>query len=191
MTLSAAALQSAFPGALRAMPPMVFPGLDPHRVRDGEREWWRALVRSVFAAAGAGVPGADFDRCFDRLFTHFAGSAAWRCAPGAAELLAALRARGLRTGVLSNFDHRLPALLEALALAPLFEVVVLPSDAGAAKPDPRIFACALARLGVRAAEAVYVGDEAEDDVVASQRAGMHAIDVSTLPDLHSVESLVA
>lgn len=190
MALPAAALQSAFPRALRAMPPMVFPGLDPGQTRERERAWWRAVVRAVFEAAGAGALGADFDRCFARLFAHFAGPGAWRSAAGAVELLAALRARGLRTGVVSNFDHRLPALLEALALAPQLEVIVLPGEAGAAKPDRRIFAYALTRLGIDAGEAVYVGDDAQDDVLGSEGAGLRAIDVTALPGLHSVESLV-
>jgi HAD superfamily hydrolase (TIGR01509 family) len=85
--------------------------------------------------------------------------------------------------MVSNFDHRLPAVLEALGLAPLLDVVVLPADAGAAKPDPRIFQLALARLGVAAAEALYVGDDAEDDVAGATAAGLRAVDVATVADL--------
>jgi putative hydrolase of the HAD superfamily len=97
----------------------------------------------------------------------------------------------LRTGIVSNFDHRLPAVLEALALAPLFDLVVLPGDVGAAKPDARIFVHALQRLGLRPEEAVYVGDDADDDIAAAERAGLRAIDAAALPDLRSLESLLA
>jgi putative hydrolase of the HAD superfamily len=106
-------------------------------------------------------------------------------------VLAALRRRGVRTGVVSNFDHRLRPLLDALGLVSLLDVIVLPSDVGAAKPDPRIFEYALEQLGVRAAEAIYVGDDADEDVAAAQRVGLRAVDVATLPDLRSLESLVA
>jgi putative hydrolase of the HAD superfamily len=93
--------------------------------------------------------------------------------------------------MVSNFDHRLSALLAALGLAPLLDVIVLPSDAGAAKPEARIFALALKRLGIRADQAVYVGDDADDDIGGARAAGLHAIDVTTLRDLESLEALVA
>lgn len=188
--LSAAALQGAFARSMRAMPPMVFADRSPAAVRDGEREWWRMLVRSVFAAAGAAMSPAAFARCFDELFAHYASAAAWRGAEGAVDLLASLRARGVRTGVVSNFDHRLPPLLAALGLSNLLEVVVLPADAGAAKPAARIFACALARLGVRPDEAVYVGDDAEDDIAGAQRAGLRAVDVTAVSDLRALAAVI-
>ena len=185
-----AALQAAFPRALRAMPPMVFPGLTAAEVREAERRWWRRVVWSVFNAAGAIARFADFEPCFGEIFAHFAGVGAWRCADGAGELLRTLRARGLRTGIVSNFDHRLPALLGALGLAPLLDAVVLPGDAGAAKPDPGIFALALERLAMRAAEAVYVGDDADDDIAGARRAGLRAIDVNAVGGLERIAGLL-
>jgi len=191
LTVAPSALQAAFPRALRAMPPMVFPARAGAERLEAERGWWRAVVRSVFDAAGAsGDRFADFEACFERLFAHYAEAAAWRRAAGAIELLASLRGHGVRTGVVSNFDHRLPALLAGLELAPLLETVVLPADAGAAKPDPRIFALALARLGVSADEAVYVGDDADDDIAGAQRAGLRALDVAAVADLRSIERLL-
>lgn len=169
------ALQAAFAAALRRRPAMVFPTLTGAALRAAERRWWGELVAATFAAAGAPLPvGA-----FERLWTHYAGAAAWQAAPGAAALLDELRRRGLRTGLVSNFDHRLPAVLEALDLAARFDAVVLPADAGAAKPDARIFRLALERLGVAAGEALYVGDDAEDDIAGATAAGLRALDVST------------
>ena len=190
VALSAPAAHIAFARVLRAMPPMVFPGLGPAQVQEQERAWWRTVVGSVFAAAGA-AEHADCERCFERLFAHYAGADAWRCAEGAAEGLQRLRERGLRTGMVSNFDHRLRPLLAALGLAPLLEVVVLPADAGAAKPDSRIFALALARLAVRADAAVYVGDDAEDDLAGAQRAGLRALDVRAVGDLRDLVSQIS
>ena len=168
-----AALQTAFAAAMRRRPPMIFPGLAPADVPAAERAWWQALVEEAFAAAGASLP----EGAFGRLWRHYAGAAAWQVVPGAVELLRHLRATGCRTGMVSNFDHRLRPLLVALDLAALFDVVVLPADAGAAKPDPRIFQLALARLGVAPSDAHYVGDDAEDDIAGASAAGMRAIDV--------------
>ena len=169
-----AALQTAFAAVMRRRPPMIFPELAPADVPAAERAWWKALVEEAFAAAGASLPAG----AFDRLWRHYAGAAAWQVVPGAVELLHRLRAAGCRTGMVSNFDHRLHPLLAALDLAALFDVVVLPADAGAAKPDPRIFHLALARLGVAPSDALYVGDDAEDDIAGATAAGLRAVDIA-------------
>jgi putative hydrolase of the HAD superfamily len=181
--LPPAHVSDAFRRVFRGMPPLVFPDAPPGTLDARERAWWRELVRRTFRAADGTAAFRDFGAYFDALYAHYADPSAWRAAPGAREALDALRARGLRTGVVSNFDGRLPGLLAGLDLASRLEVVVRPADAGAAKPDARIFACALARLGVAAAETVYVGDDAQDDVAGASAAGLRAIDVSALASL--------
>ncbi|MEV7689662.1 TIGR01458 family HAD-type hydrolase [Streptomyces bungoensis] len=47
------------------------------------------------------------------------------------------------------------------------------------KPSPAFFAAALARLGVRADQALMVGDDVESDVLAAQRAGITGVLVRT------------
>jgi putative hydrolase of the HAD superfamily len=163
---------------------MVFPGADDVAAR--EREWWRALVRRVFRAADQMAPFADFESFFAELFAHFAAPAAWRAAPDAAAALAALRAAGHRLAVASNFDHRLPAILAGLGLAPLFEAVLLPADLGAAKPDPAFFAAVAARLAVEPPAAVYVGDDPGQDLAPARAAGWRAIDVGSLATLRAL-----
>lgn len=190
VAVGAGELQAAFPRVLRAMAPMVCSAPDRRRVVECERAWWRTVVRSVFDAAGATLPCDVFEPFFEGLFAHFASAAAWRCSDGATQALAGLRARGLRVGMVSNFDHRLPPLLDAFGLAPLLEIVVLPADAGAAKPDRRIFACALSRLRLTAEQSVYVGDDARDDVAGARNAGLHVLDATTLPDLRAIESAI-
>jgi putative hydrolase of the HAD superfamily len=71
-------------------------------------------------------------------------------------------------------DARLPGLLAGLGLRQSLDVLVLPSTCGLAKPDPRIFAFALAQLGVSAEAALYVGDRETDCVAAARAAGLHA-----------------
>jgi putative hydrolase of the HAD superfamily len=190
VSIPAGQLEDAFRRVFRQMPPLVFPGEPAGAVPALERAWWRELVRRTFRAADGTAAFTDFGAFFDALYAHYADPAAWQAAPGAAEALAALHARGLRLGMVSNFDHRLPALLAGLGLAPRLEVVVRPADAGAAKPDPAIFALALARLGVPAEDAVYVGDDADDDIAGAGRAGLRAIDVRALASLASLPDLL-
>lgn len=182
VALPAWRLDDAFRRVLASAPAMVFPGETPSRVRERERAWWRAVVRAVFRAADQMVCFADFDALFDALFAHYADPGAWQPTPGAAEALRALHADGRRVAVASNFDQRLPAILAGLGLGP-FDAVLLPAHLGAAKPDPAFFAAAAARLAVTPGEAVYVGDDPEQDVAAAQRAGWRAVDVATLATL--------
>jgi len=188
--IPAARLDAAFTRVFRRMPPMAFPGVASGHIPERERHWWRALVMATFEEADATQRFTDFDRCFDQLFDHYAEPAAWELAPDIHETLAKLRQRGVRTGIVSNFDYRLPRILDAFGLTPLLDVVLLSADVGAAKPDPRIFAAAVERLGVEASEAVYVGDDADDDIAGARAAGLRGIDVTSLPTLRAVVGLV-
>lgn len=173
----------AFRRILRRAPPLAFPDATAEEIWHRERDWWRAVVRSTFLATDPTVRFSDFDAFFDALYRAFSEPDAWSCKPGCREALTALRARGLKAGVVSNFDRRLPGLLAGLTLAPLLDTVVLPSDAGVEKPDPRIFQLALERLGTPAAASVFVGDSAERDLAGARAVGMRAIDVGSLATL--------
>jgi FMN phosphatase YigB (HAD superfamily) len=88
-------------------------------------------------------------------------------------LLRALRGR-YRLAVVSNFDYTPTAvgLLRGVGVAELFDTIVVSDAVGWRKPRPEIFDEALKRLGVTAAEALFVGDRADIDVVGAQRMGM-------------------
>jgi putative hydrolase of the HAD superfamily len=185
--VSAWRIGDAFRRALAAAEPAVFPGAAPEATLALEREWWRRLVRAAFRAADDAQRFADFDACFAELFAHYARPEAWRARTGAAALLDRLRGRGLATGVVSNFDRRLPGILDGLGLLARLDAVVLPADTGALKPDPKAFAAALRRLGVAPGEALFVGDDAERDLDGARRAGLHAVDVASLATLDALE----
>jgi 2-haloalkanoic acid dehalogenase type II len=67
------------------------------------------------------------------------------------------------------------ANLEVVGMAQHFTVSLAAATFGRAKPDPAIFLAACAALGVAPAEAVYVGDDLQLDVVGAQQAGMRAV----------------
>ena len=172
-----AALDAAFPAAFRAAPPMAFPGAAAAAVPALERRHWRDLVCRVVETAGL-APVLDtvgFDRYFDLLFDHFATPAAWEVYPDVRPTLAAVRARGCRIGLVTNFDGRIVPLLEALGLRPSFDALTLSNRVGAAKPDARIFAAAVTALGVPPAAALHVGDSPDDDVAGARAAGLVAV----------------
>ena len=98
-----------------------------------------------------------------------------RADPEAASALARARAAGLATGVISNSNGSVARILEATGLGPALDFVIDSSVVGVEKPDRRIFELGLARAGVPAAAAVYVGDLYSVDVLGSRGAGLRAV----------------
>lgn len=92
--------------------------------------------------------------------------------PEVPDVLARARARGIRLVVVSNWDVSLHDALVATGLAPLVDGVVTSAEFGRAKPDPAIFAHALALVGVPPAAALHVGDSVEHDVAGARAAGV-------------------
>jgi len=91
---------------------------------------------------------------------------------GVPELFEAARTRGVAVAALSDYP---PAeKLQALGLASHFRHVISAQDpeVGRFKPHPRGLEVALERLGVSAADAVYVGDRPEVDGMCAERAGV-------------------
>jgi putative hydrolase of the HAD superfamily len=95
--------------------------------------------------------------------------------PDAAPALAALRRRGLRLVVVSNWDCSLPGVLEDAGLAGLVDAVVASAVVGADKPAPAVFEAALAAAGSAAREALFVGDSVERDLEGARAAGITAV----------------
>jgi putative hydrolase of the HAD superfamily len=163
----------SFRRAFAAAPGLAFgPGHEAPRLRQLEREWWHRLVRSTFAGLGV---FADFDAYFDALFAFFADPANWTCDRDAPVLLAALRESGLGLGVISNFDYRIYAILDALGLRRYFDSITISSEAGYAKPAPEIFRLALQRHSLTAGDALHVGDSEALDVLGAHAAGIAAV----------------
>jgi HAD superfamily hydrolase (TIGR01509 family) len=142
--------------------------------RDRDADRIAFYFRAVLEAAGAARAVAD--AAAEDLAAEHARANLWRVSmPGAAHALAQLRARGFRTGVVSNADGRVAALLEAAGLAPHLETIVDSHLEGVEKPDPEIFRRALARMTVSAERTVYVGDIFAIDVVGARAAGLSAV----------------
>lgn len=79
-----------------------------------------------------------------------------------------------RLGIVSNFDYAPTAhwILERERVAGLFQAVVVSADVGWRKPKPAIFEVAFRRLGIGPADALFVGDRADIDVVGAKAVGM-------------------
>jgi len=185
-------LEAAFRSAFKAAPAMVFPGVLIEEISRLEKAWWHQVVLNTFRAADPDAQFPDFDGFFESLFDEMGRPQTWREVPGTRSLLLRLRSLRWATAIVSNFDRRLPNILQGLGLAGLFDAVVLCSDVGAAKPEAAIFHHALQRLQVTASRAVVVGDDETLDIAAAHAAGLRAINVKSLAKLDGLlDQLVA
>lgn len=119
-----------------------------------------AVIREVCAKLGSS-PAAPAVAAALRV--NRASHEAWlaRPRPDARAVLAEVRRRGLRTGLISNCSSSVPGSWPASPLGSLVDAAVFSSDEGLAKPDRRIYQIALDRLGLCAAECLYVDDSAQ------------------------------
>lgn len=86
-----------------------------------------------------------------------------------------------RTGILSNaWSDGRHIIAEHFGLRDAVDDIVISAEAGIAKPDPRIFALATERLGVRPDETVFVDDFVRN-VTAAQAFGMQAVHFRNTP----------
>jgi putative hydrolase of the HAD superfamily len=138
------------------------------------RTAWATIVDETFRGLTSRPPSETF---FPTLYERFAQANAWRIFDDVEPTLAELARRGIKLGVISNWDERLRPLLEALGLAKYFSFIVVSCEAGGTKPSPTIFQKAVALCGVSPIEILHVGDSMEWDVIGARAAGFKAVQI--------------
>ena len=135
--------------------------LPPATVRDFIGSGIPALVERCLRARGAAMR----EEALHSFRTHYQALNGTAAAPfpGVVAALGRMRAADLRLACVTNkaAAFTLP-LLQKSALAPLLDVVVTADQVGRRKPDPEPFLHACRALGVGAAQAVVIGDSAND-----------------------------
>jgi putative hydrolase of the HAD superfamily len=159
--LSATALNRRFAAAWRAVTPFSHFRLN-----------WARLVNTTFHGLTDRPPSQTF---FAQLYDRFASPDAWRIFSDVMPTLDALAARGLKLGVISNWDERLRPLLKRLKLADYFEIIVVSREVRASKPAAAIFRHAVRKLGLPAGAVLHVGDSLSMDVRGARAAGLSAL----------------
>jgi putative hydrolase of the HAD superfamily len=103
-------------------------------------------------------------------------SARCRPFPDTVAALDELRAAGVLLAVVTNgMERHQHAKLDAAGLTDRFDAVITSEAANASKPDPRIFATALAAIGRDPANTAMVGDHPLRDVAGAQQSGLRGV----------------
>lgn len=145
---------------------------DTFRERWGEsKAKYNGPIRVALAAAGVADELMD-DICSLRR-DHLRRALVPRA--GAIDTLRTLRERDYKIGLITVCSEDIEALWSESEFAGLFDAEVFSSSFGASKPDPRIYRECCRRLGVEPADAVFVGDGANDELAGARRVGMAAI----------------
>ncbi len=129
------------------------------------------------------------NRTAEALYADYQTSFHDHCVPleGLHTLMSYLESSTLRTGLITNglttFQNR---TIEALGLQEFFDCVFISEEEGIKKPAEQIFQRCLDRLGVKATEAIYVGDHPDNDIRGAAHVGLKTIwvenDVYENPD---------
>ena len=171
----------------------IFPGLALDEVPAAERAWWWECVRVTFEIAAPSQGFRDFEAFFTELFAVYAGAGGWRLRKPALPALETARRLDLRIGIVSNFDYRLPGVLQDLEIQGFMETTVLPANCGFAKPSAQIFEVAVAALGLAAENCLYVGHDPVLDLAGAEAAGLRTLaanpDPGALPLSARIEGL--
>ena len=102
---------------------------------------------------------------------------------GVRETLAALRARGLHLGIVSNIDDdQFRAIWARIGIDDLFDATTTSEEARSCKPDARIYQVALAKApDVVASEVLFVGDSPQHDFAGAKPLGMRTAWIAERP----------
>jgi putative hydrolase of the HAD superfamily len=91
------------------------------------------------------------------------------------ETITALRERGYKIGLLSNCSEDVPEMWSATPFANIIDEPLFSCAEGLRKPMPEFYDRALTRLGVAAADCLYVADGDNGELAAATKVGMPAI----------------
>ncbi len=150
----------------------------------GLRSPTQSILEAAKAQAQASGKPDEFDKLRIQIFSvldefEIASVDSTMVFPGTQQTLDYLRARGVRTAVMSNSGRR--AALRALEKAGIldrFEFVLTRDETFTLKPRPEGILLAVQKLGLSADDVFYVGDSTYD-IIASKRAGVKVVSVAT------------
>jgi putative hydrolase of the HAD superfamily len=139
---------------------------------DYSQDAWAGIVNATFAGLIESEASRTF---FEQLYQHFGTPQPWRVYADVTPVLSTLRERGVKLGIISNWDDRLPPLLQQLGLRKFFDSLIYSYEVGSAKPSPLIFNRACESLATSPGSILHIGDSAQEDAQGARRAGLHAL----------------
>jgi putative hydrolase of the HAD superfamily len=188
--LSADVLDDAFRQVMRDAPPRGDQGTSIEERRQREYTWWADRIQETFRSADSTVRFEDFAAFAGALFETYRAADRWQSRSGVVTTLEHLTRTGHPMAVVSNFDHRLPDILQGLDLSGFFRIIIVPCLFGVSKPDRALFEAASESLERPLSELVYIGDDSATTLDAIRAHGPKTVDVRTLASFEDLPEWV-
>ena len=103
--------------------------------------------------------------------THWWNYSSVALYPDAEKVLPLLKAKGFRTGVITNgLQSDVDQILPKIGLQNFFDIIVVIDTLRKMKPDSQVFHHALRKLKIQPSEAIFIGDEIEADYKGARNA---------------------
>lgn len=144
--------------------------------------WWKGLLHEL---------GIEYDeelgiQMSDLYSNTLAGFI--HLLPGVKDMLEFLNGK-FRLGLISNsLAENTRKDLKVLSITGNLDSIVISSDMGIRKPDPRIFLYALEQLNIAAGDAIFVGDNFQEDIVGAKGVGMKTVLVTGESSMQPVDT---
>ena len=137
---------------------------------DASKKFWTKLYLDQLEYLGIDDEGAALT-----LYDTFSNPTNYRLFEDTIPTLDALAERGVKLGVISNFERWLRDMLIHFDLLDRFDVVAISGDLELEKPDPRIFEWAMREMGTTAEHSLHVGDSPNFDAQPAHDLGMTGV----------------
>ncbi|MEO8291382.1 MAG: HAD family hydrolase [Gaiellaceae bacterium] len=159
--------------------------LKHHPELDHDEEIWIRFTEDI--VRGMGGEGAHCHAVAEAITAGWLQSENFELYEDVLPVLALLRERGLKIGLVSNTSRDLDAFVSHFALD--VDAWISSRTHGKVKPSPSIFRAVLALLAVEPQDAVMVGDSVDDDVEGARAIGMRAFLVDREGRMEGTEAL--
>jgi putative hydrolase of the HAD superfamily len=130
---------------------------------------WLTVYAHLARLSGVPDQAEAIARIVHETYFH---AGAWKLFDDVLPTLDALKARGVRMGLISNWDSSLEPIIMDLGLGHYFATIIASTVVRMHKPQRQIFDLALERIGCAASEAIHVGDHLQADVGGARQAGL-------------------
>ena len=128
---------------------------------------------NIVALKHLGLKGPKARKLAETINAQWWKFAEFHVFPEVKDTLKRLKQAGFKLGIITGgFEEDIEMIVPEAGLDKYFDVMVGVNTTGKRKPHPKAFKYALKKLGVRSFEALFVGDNFENDYVGAQKVGI-------------------
>ncbi|MDR3136879.1 MAG: HAD family hydrolase [Coriobacteriales bacterium] len=150
------------------------------RLHSNDESFWqndrrlRAIWLEMYNHLGelTDVPAKLRMQIAERAYEHYFSAQAWQPFDDTLPALQALQKRGVRMGIISNWESTLKGIISGLGLSSYFDCIISSAEVGLHKPMPEVFELALTSLDARPEQSLHIGDTISADIHGARAVGI-------------------